>query len=218
MLGKLLRELSGQSFPIQRVIVVDNGSSDGSVQVANQAGADVIELGRNTGFSHAVNLGIQSAGTEWIAVLNNDVSPRQDWLQNLVQQAQAANIWFAAGKLLDASDPHRLEGAFDAISVAPALGGAAMAVPIPRFGTSPARFGLPPSPRPFSAGNCSSAWGCWMRNSNPIWRILTSAFAALHAVLQEFTCPPLSLFIPVALHWGVGILPAYAKLPAINCF
>ncbi len=115
MLEKLLGELRNQSVPIQRVIVVDNGSSDNSVLVANQAGAEVIELGRNTGFSHAVNAGIQSARTEWIAILNNDVSPKPDWLENLVEQAQATNSWFAAGKLLDALAPHLIEGSFDAI-------------------------------------------------------------------------------------------------------
>lgn len=48
MLQKLLSELPGQSFPIHRVIVVDNGSSDDSVMVAKRAGADVIQLGANT--------------------------------------------------------------------------------------------------------------------------------------------------------------------------
>lgn len=115
MLQKLLSELPGQSFPVDRVIVVDNGSSDDSVMVAKRAGADVIQLGANTGFSRAVNLGIQSARADWIAILNNDVSPSEDWLRNLVQQAEAANAWFAAGKLLDASAGHRIEGAFDAI-------------------------------------------------------------------------------------------------------
>jgi GT2 family glycosyltransferase len=115
MVGKLLGELPRQSSPIERVIVVDNGSSDDSVLVAKRAGADVIELGANTGFSHAVNLGIQSADAEWIAILNNDVSPEPDWLLNLVQKAEAANAWFAAGKLLDASAGHRIDGAFDAI-------------------------------------------------------------------------------------------------------
>ena len=110
MLEKLLGELRNQSVPIQRVIVVDNGSSDNSVLVANQAGAEVIELGRNTGFSHAVNAGIQSARTEWIAILNNDVSPKPDWLENLVEQAQATNSWFAAGKLLDALAPASYRG------------------------------------------------------------------------------------------------------------
>jgi GT2 family glycosyltransferase len=115
MLGKLLSELASQSLPVGRVIVVDNGSTDDSVLVAQRAGADVIPLPANTGFSHAVNLGIQSARTEWIAILNNDVSPYPDWLRNLMQQAQAGKAWFAAGKLLDASASHRIDGAFDAI-------------------------------------------------------------------------------------------------------
>jgi GT2 family glycosyltransferase len=115
LLGKLLGELPRQSFPVERVIVVDNGSSDDSVAVAKRAGADVIELGANRGFSHAVNLGIQSARTDWIAILNNDVSPEPDWLAHLAQQAEASNAWFATGKLLDASASHRIEGAFDAI-------------------------------------------------------------------------------------------------------
>jgi GT2 family glycosyltransferase len=115
MLGKLLGELQSQSFPIHSVIVVDNGSSDDSAAVAKSAGADIIQLDANTGFSHAVNLGIQSVSTDWIAIMNNDVSPEPNWLRNLVRKAEAANAWFAAGKLLEASAGHRVEGAFDAI-------------------------------------------------------------------------------------------------------
>ena len=83
--------------------------------MANSAGAEVIELGKNTGFSHAVNCGIQSAGSGWIAVMNNDVAPQPDWLAKLMDQAELANAWFAAGKLLDARDRDRIDGAFDAI-------------------------------------------------------------------------------------------------------
>lgn len=115
MLAELLSALRKQSHPIDRVIVVDNGSSDDSAAIARRAGAEVIELGANTGFSHAVNLGIQEARADWIAILNNDVSPLPDWLQNLVQKAEAADAWFASGKLLDASSENRIDGAFDAI-------------------------------------------------------------------------------------------------------
>jgi GT2 family glycosyltransferase len=115
MLSKLLAELSRQSLPVERVIVVDNGSTDDSVATAKRAGADVIELGANRGFSHAVNLGIQAARTEWIAILNNDVSLEPDWLAQLMEKAEAAKAWFATGKLLDASIRHRIDGAFDAI-------------------------------------------------------------------------------------------------------
>jgi len=114
-LAALFQCLGKQSHPIHQMIVSDNGSTDDSVAVAKHAGAQVIEMERNTGFSHAVNCGIRSAQAEWIAVLNNDVSPHVDWLAHLVAKGQHDNVWFATGKLLDARCHDRLDGAFDAI-------------------------------------------------------------------------------------------------------
>jgi GT2 family glycosyltransferase len=116
-LANLLERLKQQTYSINRVIVVDNGSEDDSRDVARKAGASVIELNDNTGFSHAVNCGIQAAaGAEWIAIMNNDVSPEPDWLAQLLAQATSATASFATGKLLDDSPEHCIEGAFDAIS------------------------------------------------------------------------------------------------------
>jgi GT2 family glycosyltransferase len=115
LLGNLLGQLRQQTHPIHRIIVVDNGSSDDSVKVAKGAGAEVIQLAKNTGFSHAVNCGIRSAGPDWIAVVNNDVAPQPDWLAKLIEKAELANAWFAVGKLLDARHRDRIDGAFDAI-------------------------------------------------------------------------------------------------------
>ncbi|HUJ50072.1 MAG TPA: glycosyltransferase family 2 protein [Bryobacteraceae bacterium] len=114
-LKKLFEHLAAQTYPIGRVIVVDNGSTDDSAAVAAGRGATVIELGANTGFSHAVNCGIQAADAEWILILNNDVLPEPDWLRNLMDTAMAGQAWFATGKLLDASRRDRVDGAFDAI-------------------------------------------------------------------------------------------------------
>ena len=44
LLAKLLRDLQRQSYPIDRVIVVDNGSTDDSARVAKSAGASLIDL------------------------------------------------------------------------------------------------------------------------------------------------------------------------------
>jgi len=114
-LKKLFEHLAAQTQPIGRIIIVDNGSTDDSRAVAAGAGASVIELGANTGFSHAVNCGIRAADAEWIVILNNDVQPEPDWLRNLMETAMAKQAWFATGKLLDASRRDRLDGAFDAI-------------------------------------------------------------------------------------------------------
>lgn len=115
MLSKLLEDLGRQSCPPGEVIVVDNGSTDESAAMARGAGATVIELGSNTGFSHAVNRGIRAADAEWIGILNNDVRLEPDWLGRLLEKADASRAWFAAGKLLDASESRLVDGAFDAI-------------------------------------------------------------------------------------------------------
>jgi N-acetylglucosaminyl-diphospho-decaprenol L-rhamnosyltransferase len=56
-----------------RVVVVDNASSDGSREVAADAGAEVIALPENLGFAAACNHGAAAARGELVAFLNPDV-------------------------------------------------------------------------------------------------------------------------------------------------
>jgi hypothetical protein len=115
LLARVLADLGRQTYPINRVIVVDNGSTDDSADVARRAGAEVIALGANAGFAAAVNRGIRhaDAGSDWIAVLNNDVSPEPQWLARLMGALESGNGWFATGKLLNASAHERIDGSFD---------------------------------------------------------------------------------------------------------
>ena len=115
LLAKLLEDLRRQTYGIDQVIVVDNGSTDDSVEVAKGSGASVIELTSNTGFAHAVNCGIKSSDAEWVAIVNNDVSPEADWLARLMDRLLSGPGWFATGKLLDAQHRNRIDGSFDAI-------------------------------------------------------------------------------------------------------
>ena len=85
LLAQALENLGRQTYPIERVIVVDNGSTDDSAAVAARGGAHVITLAANAGFAAAVNRGIrEAAGAEWIGVLNNDVTLEPDWLARLM--------------------------------------------------------------------------------------------------------------------------------------
>src|SRR5438046_2849976 len=61
LLANLLGKLRQQTHAIERIIVVDNGSSDDSLVVASSFGAENIELGQHTGFSHDVDFGIRCA-------------------------------------------------------------------------------------------------------------------------------------------------------------
>ena len=116
LLEKLLRGLERQTVRPTEVIVVDNGSEDDSAAAAERAGAKVIRLERNMGFASAVNRGVESCGNEWMAVVNNDVEPREDWLERLLEGARAKDAWFATGKLMEAGDPGMIDGAWDEIA------------------------------------------------------------------------------------------------------
>lgn len=66
------------------IIVVDNGSSDGTVEyVKSRTDIVLIENGRNLGYASAVNRGILSGTSETIVVMNPDVFVTSGWLQPL---------------------------------------------------------------------------------------------------------------------------------------
>ncbi|MBS1827182.1 MAG: glycosyltransferase family 2 protein [Acidobacteria bacterium] len=112
----LLRDWQAQSLSPAHTIVVDNGSTDGSAQAAQAQGATVITLPENRGFAYAVNRGIEAAGTEWIAILNNDVHLPAHWLERLLDAARHRDAWFATGRLLRAAETSTLDGSFDLLS------------------------------------------------------------------------------------------------------
>lgn len=77
-----------------RVMVLDNGSTDGSPAwlAAAYPAVEAAALGRNLGFAAANNVGMRralAAGADYVALLNNDTRVEPDWLAALVDAAEA---------------------------------------------------------------------------------------------------------------------------------
>jgi len=115
-----LRGLSEQSYPLKKIIVIDNRSTDNSLERL-EVGFDgkIIKLGQNVGFSKGNNLAAeQSEGCEWLAFVNPDAVPEPRWLEKLLETAaKRPDCMFVGGRLLQESDKKRLDGAGDVYHV-----------------------------------------------------------------------------------------------------
>ena len=89
-LRKCMGHLRAQTVTDFEVIVVDNGSHDGSLaHVPDDPRFRILDLGRNTGFAVANNRAVEIARSSWIALLNNDAFPAPDWLERLLHAAES---------------------------------------------------------------------------------------------------------------------------------
>ena len=84
-----LESLGQNTYYNQKIIVLDNHSTDGSVEAicSNFPAVQVIELNENRGYTGNNNVGIQAAleqGADWVFVLNEDTILAPDCLENLI--------------------------------------------------------------------------------------------------------------------------------------
>jgi GT2 family glycosyltransferase len=117
-LATCLAALAAQPRRADEVIVVDNGSRDGSPEYLSDEhpGVRVISLSDNTGFAHAANLGLHAAAGESVALVNTDVELAPDWLARtaaaLAAHPRAAAV---ACKMLSLQDPRIVDDAGDVL-------------------------------------------------------------------------------------------------------
>jgi GT2 family glycosyltransferase len=115
LLRATLESLARQTGVQFEVIVVDNGSSDGSAEMAvnnfsTKFPLRVIRNRDNRGFCAANNQGIAAARGSFVALLNNDAEADPDWLSELRRACmQRSEIGMVACKILVHEDPTRID-------------------------------------------------------------------------------------------------------------
>lgn len=113
---KCLDSLRRQSFKDFNIVVVDNASDDGSVELIEEHYPEVklIRLSENFGFSRAVNEGIRVSDTEFIILLNNDTEATDTFIEELVRAIDGKEeVFSVAAKMLQMANPDKIDGAGD---------------------------------------------------------------------------------------------------------
>lgn len=105
-LDRVLPAVMHQTHPIAQVLVIDDGSTDDTAQVAMRYARNarfplrVISQERNMGLAVARNTAIRATRTPFIAALDSDVLPHPDWLEHLAKE-MTDEVSGVGGELLE---------------------------------------------------------------------------------------------------------------------
>ena len=115
-LADCLRSIDAQQEAGVEVVLVDNASTDGSVDYVRRQfpGVRVVALDRNEGFAKANNLGAKDASCDYLVFLNNDTRARPGWLRALFAAADRnQDVGLVASRLVYMDRPDLIDSAGD---------------------------------------------------------------------------------------------------------
>jgi GT2 family glycosyltransferase len=113
-LQRCLPTVFTQTYPNFEVVIVDNASTDGSVELVREQFPQVnlIVNDSNLGFAAANNIAIRATSASYIATLNNDTEVEANWLSELVKgMSSDPKVGMVASKILYMQPPHLVDSA-----------------------------------------------------------------------------------------------------------
>ncbi len=109
LLGECLDSVLAQHVTGLELILVNNGSQDGSAEYVQERypGVRLVNLPKNLGFAAGNNAGIRIASGKYIALLNNDTKVDPAWIVNLLTEAETSppTVGMWACKILSYDNP-----------------------------------------------------------------------------------------------------------------
>ena len=115
-----LASLERQTCQDFKILVVDNASTDGSLEYMkeNYPDIEVIALDKNYGFSKAVNVGIRHSRTPYVILLNNDTTVDPHYVEEMVGAIERSpRIFSVSSKMIQMYHPDLIDSAGDLYTV-----------------------------------------------------------------------------------------------------
>ena len=115
-----LKSLAEQTYKDFKILVVDNASTDGSVEYMKEEYPEIetLVLEKNYGFSKAVNVGIRHADTPYVLLLNNDTTVEPHFVREMIRAIERSRYIFSvSSKMIQMYHPELIDSAGDLYTV-----------------------------------------------------------------------------------------------------
>ena len=118
-LPRCLDSLARQTLKGMKVLVVENGSTDGSREfLQGRPEVSVLYQEENLGFAGGVNAGIRAADTPYVILLNNDTEAFPGFAEALLREIRRSpRIFSVSARMLRIQDPSEIDDAGDLMSL-----------------------------------------------------------------------------------------------------
>lgn len=119
-MASCLESLENQTYKDFKTIIVDNASSDGSLEYlsCHYPELEVIALNKNYGFSKAVNVGIAHASTPYVILLNNDTRADTRYVEKMVEAIESSqDIFSVSSKMVQMYHPNLIDSTGDLYTI-----------------------------------------------------------------------------------------------------
>lgn len=182
VLVRTLDALARQTRPPHRVVVVDNASTDGSV---DDLAVEVIRRASNDGFGAAANAGLARCDTPNVAIVNSDARPAPDWLERLAEDGPTGADQWAWGSVLISAAAGTIESAGDFVRPSGRSGKHLGGQPVAVLPSDPYPVLAPPGAAPLLRADVVRSLGGWFE---PYFLYYEDLDLALRARLAGYRC------------------------------
>jgi mycofactocin glycosyltransferase len=100
-LDEVLLAVLAQTYPVERVLVIDDGSTDETVAVASRYPVEIIRQPENRGLAAARNTALRAAETQLVAAVDSDVVVDPGWLEAMVRNLEDPKVAVVTGCLVE---------------------------------------------------------------------------------------------------------------------
>jgi glycosyltransferase involved in cell wall biosynthesis len=100
-IGRCIEGVLRQTLPPDEILIIDDGSTDKTVEVASKYPVRIIKHEVNKGLAAARNTGVLNAKGEFVASIDVDCVPEPDWLERLINRFTSDNIAGVGGRLIE---------------------------------------------------------------------------------------------------------------------